>query len=95
MESRGETESDQVESWAVGGTLHQINPVKENKMGRLQRIIWINQRLAQIANLTGQMALKGTANPSNPDFVALMDEQAKLIAEQFELLDQELRDRLP
>lgn len=63
-------------------------------MGRLQRIIWINQRLAQIANLTGQMALAGTANPSNPDFAELMDEQARLIAEQFDLLDEEVRDRL-
>lgn len=64
-------------------------------MGRLQRIIWINQRLAQIADLTGKMALAGTANPTNPDFVKLMTEQESLISEQFGLLEEELRERLP
>lgn len=34
----------------------------------------INQRLDQISEKTGQMALANTANAENPDFVSLMKE---------------------
>lgn len=49
------------------------------------RIKYNNERLAQISERTGQMAIAGSANTENPTFVALMTQFDDLIARTDEL----------
>jgi hypothetical protein len=43
------------------------------------RMTLISQRMEQISQLTAQMAIAGSADPSNPAFVSLMHNQDNLI----------------